>query len=59
MPKHYCFLPMPDSDAARIERENGLTQSGIYPIWYPLPHDDSNTALLDGLLSSDTGGALG
>jgi hypothetical protein len=58
MPKHYCFLPMPDSDAARIERENFLTKRGIYPIWYPLPHDDSNTALLDGLLSTGSGGAL-
>lgn len=59
MPKHYCFLPIPDSDATRIERENFLTQRGIYPIWYPLPHDDSNTALLDGLFSTDNGGTLG
>lgn len=58
MPKHYCFLPIPDGDVTRIERENFLTQRGIYPIWYHLPHDESNAALLDGLLSTGSGGAL-
>jgi hypothetical protein len=57
MPKHYCFLPIPDGDAIRIERENFLTQRGIYPIWYSLPHDESVTALLDGLLIAGRGGA--
>jgi hypothetical protein len=51
MPKHYCFLPLPDGNATRIERENFLTQRGIYPIWYSLPHDESLMALLDGLLT--------
>lgn len=58
MPKHYCFLPLPDGDVTRIERENFLTQRGIYPIWYHLPHDESNMALLDGLLSTASGGTL-
>ena len=53
MPKHYCFLQTPDSDTTRIEREHFLTQRGIYPIWYPSPHDESHIALLDGLLSAD------
>jgi len=57
MPKHYCFLPMPDGDPTRIERENFLTQRGMYPIWYTLPHDESVTALLDGLLIVDRGDA--
>jgi hypothetical protein len=50
MPKHYCFLPLPDGDTIRIERENFLTKRGIYPIWYSLPHDESLVALLDGLI---------
>ncbi|MEQ1933989.1 MAG: SIR2 family protein [Fimbriimonadaceae bacterium] len=58
MPKHYCFLPMPNNDITRVERENFLTQRGIYPIWYHLPHDESNTALLDGLLSAGSGTVL-
>jgi hypothetical protein len=52
MPKHYCFIALPDDDGTRIARENFLTQRGIYPIWYRLPHDESLTALLDGLLSA-------
>jgi hypothetical protein len=55
MPKHFCFLLAPDN-RTRIERENFLTQHGIYPIWYGPPHDDSLTALLDGLSSAVPGG---
>lgn len=32
MPKHYCFMRMPEKDVERIERENFLTEHGIYPI---------------------------
>ncbi len=53
MPKHYAFLAQPDSDTDRVGRENILTERGIFPIWYDLPHDDSIMALLDGL---DVGG---
>ena len=49
MPKHYAFLAKPDNDANRIEREGFLTERGIYPIWYDLPHDEAIMALLDGL----------
>jgi hypothetical protein len=57
MPRHYCFLPIPEGDTIRVERENFLTQRGIFPIWYSLPHDESVTALLDGLRTADRGGA--
>lgn len=50
MPKHYCFLRVPEPDARRIEREGFLTERGIYPIWYDSPHEEALTALLDGLL---------
>jgi hypothetical protein len=56
MPKHYGFLPQPHNDAVRIDRENFLSQRGIYPIWYSLPHDESLVALLDGLSSAIPGG---
>jgi SIR2-like domain len=56
MPKHYCLLPLPDGNMTRIERENFLTRRGIYPIWYSLPHDESVTALLDGLLTAARAG---
>ena len=49
MPKHYAFLEKPKSDADRIGRENFLTDRGIYPIWYDLPHNEAIAALLDGL----------
>ena len=49
MPKHYAFLVKPDDDVDRIARENFLTERGIFPIWYDLPHDESIMALLDGL----------
>jgi SIR2-like domain len=55
MPKHYCLLCLPEDDAVRIDRENFLTQRGIYPIWYRLPHDESVTALLDGLSAAVRG----
>ncbi|SRR6266404_195108 len=57
MPRHYGFLPQPHNDATRIDRENFLTQRGIYPIWYSLPHDEALIALLDGLSSAVPGGA--
>jgi hypothetical protein len=41
MPKHFCFLMAPPDNTTRIERENFLTQRGIYPIWYGPPHDES------------------
>jgi hypothetical protein len=55
MPRHYGFLPQPHNDAIRIERENFLTQRGIYPIWYGPPHDESLMALLDGLSTQGAG----
>ena len=54
MPKHYAFLAKPRTDADRIGREHFLTERGIYPIWYDLPHDDSIAALLDGLHEQGT-----
>jgi hypothetical protein len=56
MPRHYCFLPLPADDAVRIGRENFLSQRGIYPIWYDLSHDESLTALLDGLRATASEG---
>jgi SIR2-like protein len=55
MPKHFAFLALPDGEAIRVERENWLTDRGIYPIWYSLPHDEALTALLDGLFIEPTG----
>jgi hypothetical protein len=51
MPKHYCFLQVPDKEEVRLDREHFLTERGVYPIWYNLPHDIALTALLDGLLN--------
>lgn len=56
MPKHFAFLPLPDLDAARVDRENFLSERGIYPIWYDGPHDESLRALLAGLLDVATTG---
>ncbi len=50
MPKHFALLSLPDSESARIDRENFLSMRGIYPIWYDGPHDESIRALLAGLL---------
>lgn len=50
MPKHFALLPIPASDRARVDRENFLSERGIYPIWYEGPHDESILALLAGLL---------
>jgi hypothetical protein len=58
MPKHYAFLACPADDMKRIERENFLTERGIYPIWYGATHDESITALLDGLFCAASGGRL-
>lgn len=49
MPKHFALLPTPETKTLRINREEFLTQKGIYPIWYELPHDDAIMALLEGL----------
>ncbi len=49
MPKHFAFLENPVNDDHRLARESFLTERGIFPIWYELPHDESITALLDGL----------
>jgi hypothetical protein len=55
MPRHFALLSLPDSDLARVDRENFLSARGIYPIWYDGPHDESIQALLAGLL--DVAGA--
>ncbi len=52
MPKHYAFLPLPNTDAERLNREIFLTERGIYPIWYDGAHDSSIMALLAGLLET-------
>jgi hypothetical protein len=52
MPKHFALLSLPDSDPARVDRENFLTERGIYPIWYDGSHDESIQALLAGLLDA-------
>ena len=49
IPKHYAFLQRPYNNEARLQRENILTQGGIFPIWYDPPHDEAIMALLDGL----------
>jgi hypothetical protein len=49
-PRHYAFLPCPDCDNVRIDREHFLTSRGIYAIWYPGDHDAAITALLAGLI---------
>ncbi len=49
MPKHFCFCERPSDEEARVDRENFLTDRGIYPIWYGRVHDEALTALLDGL----------
>ena len=49
MPNHYAFLQKPTSESDLIDREDFLTERGIFPIWYDLPHDDAIMALLDGL----------
>ena len=54
MPKHYAFLEKPQDDSERIDRENFLTDRGIYPIWYDLPHDEAIMSLLDGLNMGET-----
>jgi hypothetical protein len=50
MPKHYAFLAIPDADETRKDRENFLSERGIYPIWYKGSDDESITALLAGLI---------
>ena len=55
IPKHYCFLKLPDDDNDRLDRENSLTASGVYPIWYNGDHDASILALLVGMQKSING----
>ncbi len=52
MPKHYAFLRLPESQELRIDRENFLSECGIYPIWYDEDHDTSLILLLSGLLAA-------
>lgn len=49
MPKHFCFCEGPENEEVRVDRENFLTERGIFPIWYGRAHDEALTALLDGL----------
>ncbi len=49
LPKHHAFLTKPEDKNHQITRENFLTERGIFPIWYDLPHDEALMALLDGL----------
>lgn len=47
VPRHYAFLEEPESEKVRIEKRQLLSQSNIYPIWYPQgEHDESIEALL-------------
>lgn len=46
LPKHYAFLPAPESHEDRIARKTQLSAYHIYPIWYSGDHDESITALL-------------
>lgn len=47
LPRHYAFLPAPDSEPARKARQQQLVDYHIYPIWYPSGmHDESISALL-------------
>ena len=55
MPRHFAFLESPVNDGDRLARETFLTERGVFPIWYELPHDESIMALLDGL---DVNGTL-
>lgn len=49
--RHYAFLPVPASDAARNQRRDELAACNIYPIWYPDgTHDESIEALLFALM---------
>jgi SIR2-like domain len=47
LPRHYAFLAAPESENARITRQQQLVDYHIYPIWYPRGmHDESISALL-------------
>lgn len=59
MPKHYALLPLPDSDPARVDRENFLSERGIFPIWYDGLHDEALRAVLAGLLDITGKGQVG
>ena len=49
MPKHFALLSKPQDQQEQLAREHFLTERGIYPIWYEVPHDEAIMALLDGL----------
>jgi len=45
--RHYAFLEEPESEDARLKKKQRLSNSNIYPIWYPIgQHDESIEALL-------------
>lgn len=47
LPRHYAFLEAPETEHARIARQQQLVDYHIYPIWYPKGmHDESISALL-------------
>lgn len=47
LPMHYAFLPTPDSEQKRIQRQKELADCHIYPVWYPQgTHNESIEALL-------------
>lgn len=47
LPRHYAFLAAPESEQARIVRQQQLVDYHIYPIWYPNGmHDEFISALL-------------
>ena len=54
MLRHYALLAKPQDENEKITREHFLTERGIFPIWYDLPHDEAIMALLDGLNIDET-----
>ena len=53
MPRHYALLPLSNGDDLPVDREQFLTERGIYPIWYDGAHDEAIAALLAGLPGGD------
>jgi hypothetical protein len=47
-PRHYAFLPIPDTREMKADRERFLTARHIFPIWYPA--DDGDHSLLGEML---------
>lgn len=52
MPKHFAFLKKPADEQVRIEREQFLTERGIFTVWYENDHDEALEALLAGILQA-------